>query len=201
MHGGYSKVYGQSIQMMLRISTISITIEQSVTNLQVVHDSFGSELGPLMRSRLCQTHISVLDFFGEIDKVVLSIFTQSEQTFFPCFPCVVGKSENKNLTSPQRELLLWHWKLDINMYRVQELMCEWTFEEPLGQHTIQPPIIKPKLLSSWNCVIPVCQSCLLARARKRTPNVKRSTAIPENEGALSRNRYEVGDFVSTDQFI
>jgi hypothetical protein len=31
--------------------------------------------------------------------------------------------------------------------------------------------------------------------------VKCSTVIPENEGALSRNRYEVGDFVSTDQFI
>jgi hypothetical protein len=31
--------------------------------------------------------------------------------------------------------------------------------------------------------------------------VKHSAAIPENEGALSRNRYEVGDFVSTNQFI
>jgi hypothetical protein len=30
--------------------------------------------------------------------------------------------------------------------------------------------------------------------------VKSSKAIPESEGALSRNRYEVGDFVSTDQF-
>ncbi len=31
--------------------------------------------------------------------------------------------------------------------------------------------------------------------------MKSSTVIPENEGALSCNRYEVGDFVSTDQFI
>ncbi len=31
--------------------------------------------------------------------------------------------------------------------------------------------------------------------------MKRSTAIPEREGALSHNRYEIGDFVSTDQFI
>ncbi len=80
-------------------------------------------------------------------------------------------------------------------------MRERTFEEPLGQLTILPPIIQPKFSSAWNCIIPVCQSCLLARARKRTPNVKLSKAIPKNEGALSRNRYEVGDFVSTDQFI
>jgi hypothetical protein len=87
------------------------------------------------------------------------------------------------------------------MYRVQELMHERTFEEPLGKHTVLPPIIKPKFPSAWNFVIPVCQSCLLACARKRTPNVKRSTVFSQNERALSRNRYEVGDFVSTDQFI
>ena len=185
MHSGYSKVYRQSIQMMLCTSTISIMIKQGLTNLPVVHDSFVLEkakrgLGPLMRSGLCQMRMPVLDFLGEIDKVVSSIFTQSDQTFFPCFPCV-GDSENKNLTSPQRELLLWHWKLGINMYRVQELMRQRTFEEPLGQRTILPPIIKLKCLSARNCVIPACWSCLLARARKRTPNVKRSTAIPEIE--------------------
>jgi hypothetical protein len=87
------------------------------------------------------------------------------------------------------------------MYWVQELMHERTFEEPLGKRTVLPPIIKLKFPSAWNCIIPVCQSCLIACAKKRTPNVKRSTVIPENEGALSCNRYEVGDFVSTDQFI
>jgi hypothetical protein len=131
MHGGYSKVYAQSIQMKMCTSTISITIKQGLTNLPVVHDSFISEkgkhgLGPLMHSGLSQTRIPVLDFFWEIDKVVSSIFTQSEKTFFPCFPCV-GNSENTKLTSPQKELLLWHWKLGINMYWFQELMHERTF--------------------------------------------------------------------------
>jgi hypothetical protein len=50
-------------------------------------------------------------------------------------------------------------------------------------------------------VISLCESCLLARARKRTPNVKQTRDLPESEGALSHDRYEVGDFVSTDQFI
>ncbi len=205
MHGDYFKVYAESIQMKLRTSTISITIKQGLTNFPVAHDSLISEkakrgLGPLMHSGLSQMHIPILNFFGEIDKVVSSIFTPSEQTFFPCFPCV-GNSENKSLTSPQRELLLWHWKFGINMYQVQGLMHERTFEEPLGKCTVLPPIIKPKFSSAPNCVIPVCQSCLLACARKRTPNVKCSMVIPENKGALSHNRYEVGDFVSTDQFI
>ena len=153
-----------------------------------------------MRLGLCQTRMSVLDFLGEIDKVFSSIFTQSDQTFFPCFLCV-GDSENENLTSLQRELLLWHWKLSINMYWVQELMRERTFKEPLGQRTILPPIIKPKFSSARNSIIPVCQSYLLAHVRKRTPSVKGSKAIPESEGALSHNRYEVGYFLSTDQFI
>jgi hypothetical protein len=112
--------------MKLHISTISINIVQDMTNLPVVHDSYVFEkakcgLGPLMWLGLCQTCISVLDFFGEIDKAVSTIVTQLVQTFFPCFLCV-GNSENKNLTSSQRELFLWHWKLGINMYWVQELM-------------------------------------------------------------------------------
>ncbi len=96
---------------------------------------------------------------------------------------------------------MWHWKLGISMYRVQELMREWTYEEPLGQRTVLPPILKAKFPSAQDCVIPLCEPCLLARARKHTPNVKRTRDLPESEGALSRDQYEVGDFVSTDQFI
>ncbi len=73
MHGGYSEVYAQSIQMKLHTSTISITNKQGLTNLPVVHDSFVSEkakhgLGPLMHSGLCQTRIPDLDFWGRSTK-------------------------------------------------------------------------------------------------------------------------------------
>jgi hypothetical protein len=50
-------------------------------------------------------------------------------------------------------------------------------------------------------VVPACQSCLIACAQKWSTNVAKTKAIPESEGALSRDKYEVGDFVSTDQFI
>jgi hypothetical protein len=87
MHGGYSEVYAESIQMKLRTSTISITIKQGLTNLPVVHDSFVSEkakrgLGPLMRSGLCWTRISALDFFGGVDTMYPPVlFNQSKISF------------------------------------------------------------------------------------------------------------------------
>jgi hypothetical protein len=205
IHGGYSEVYDQSIQMKLHASSIHIDIIRDQANLPVVHDSFVSEkakhgLAPLFWSGMCQTGLSVLDFFGEIDHPVSSIVSNAESNCFAYFPCV-GDAENANLTSPQRELLLWHWKLGISMYRVQELMWERTYEEPLGQPTVLPPNIKAKFPSAQNCVVPLCQSCLLACACKRTPNVKQTRDLPESEGALSRDQYVVGDFVSTDQFI
>ena len=90
MHGGYSEVYAESIQMKLRTSTISITIEQGLTNLPIVHVSFVSEkakrgLGPLMRSGLCQTRISALDFFGEEDSVISSD-NSIREIFLSVFP-------------------------------------------------------------------------------------------------------------------
>jgi hypothetical protein len=161
--------------------------------LPVVHDSFVSEkskrgLAPLFWSGMCQTGLSVLDFFGKIECSISSIVSNAESNCFPCFLCVGdGDAESANLTSPQRELLLWHCKLGISMYQVQELMREQTYEEPLGQCTVLPPIIKAKFPSSRNCVVPLCQSCLLARARKRTPNMTQTRDLPESEGALSRD--------------
>jgi hypothetical protein len=39
IHGGYSEVYGQSVQMKLCTSTIAIGISRDLTNLPVVFDS------------------------------------------------------------------------------------------------------------------------------------------------------------------
>ncbi len=66
-------------------------------------------------------------------------------------------------------------------------MWEQTYEEPLGQRMVLLPIIKAKFSSAQNCVIPLCELCLLAYARKRTPNVKQTRDLPESEGALSRD--------------
>jgi hypothetical protein len=87
------------------------------------------------------------------------------------------------------------------MHWVQALIRECSYEDPMGRRTILPPIIKPKFPSARNCVVPACQSCLIARARKWSTKVAKVKVIPKSEGALSHDKYEVGDFVSTDQFI
>ncbi len=60
---------------------------------------------------------------------------------------------------------------------------------------------KTKFTSTSSCVIPKCQSCELAWARQRSPKVKKVQSNLDSEGAISCNRLEVGDFVSTDQFV
>jgi hypothetical protein len=87
------------------------------------------------------------------------------------------------------------------MYRIQEMMRERHYEEPNANKTILPAIIKPKYALARNCIVQPCQSCLIARARKRTLNVSRTRLLEDHEGAITRDKYNVGDFVSTDQFI
>jgi hypothetical protein len=55
---------------------------------------------------------------------------------------------------PQKELLKWHWKLGIRMFCIQEMMHERHYEKPNGNKTILPAIIKPKLASARNCIVP-----------------------------------------------
>ena len=88
-----------------------------------------------------------------------------------CGACV-GAAENENISPAQKELLKWHWKLGIGMYRIQEMI-----------------IIQPKNASARNCIVPPCQSCLLARAKKRSPNVSRTQPLEDREGAITRDQY------------
>ena len=210
MHGGYSEVYGDRIRMLLKTSTIDIEIVREQNNLPAVFDSFVSDeakkaLAGTMRSGLAHARLGILDFFhdndlGDIGRTSTNDSTGIEHHSQFCGPCV-GSQANENLSGPQKELLKWHWKLGIGMYRVQEMMRERHYEEPDGKKTILPAIIKPKNPSARNCIVPPCQSCQLARARKRSPKISRTQALEDREGAITRDQYEVGDFVSTDQFI
>jgi hypothetical protein len=210
MHGGYSEVYGDRIKMLLKTSTIEIEIMREQHNLPAVFDSFVSDeakkaLAGTMRSGLAHARLGILDFFhnndlGDIGRTSKNDSTDLEHHSLFCGPCV-GSQADKNLSGPQKKLLRWHWKLGISMYRIQEMMRERHYEEPDGKKTILPAIIKPKNPSAENCIVPPCQLCLLARARKRSPKILRTQALEDREGAITRDQYEVGDFVSTDQFI
>ena len=49
-------------------------------------------------------------------------------------------------------------------------------------------IINNKFPAARNFTVPACESCILARAKKRSTNTKNSNPLEENEGALSRNK-------------
>ncbi len=211
IYGGHSIVNGDEVVMRIRSAsghyklntTISIPIDREGTNLPVIRDSFVSnkmkkKLAPEFRSALIAAGVHAsLDYFANITMGRAASTSSRVKGVFPC----VGGTENENLSMPQKELLLWHWKLGIGMQRVQTMMRKRTFEDPFGRIQVHPPIIKTRFASTASCAIPKCQSCELARAHQRSPNVRRVQADQDAEGAISRNKLEVGDFVSTDQFV
>ena len=63
------------------------------------------------------------------------------------------------------------------------------------------PIIHPKFATAAKCVVPVCEECVLGRAKKRSPDVAKKKNVLEKKRILARAKYEVGDFMSTNQFV
>ena len=87
------------------------------------------------------------------------------------------------------------------MKRIQELMRVVEVKEPSGAISTMDRVIVPKISAASSCPIPLCRSCQLSRAKIRKPNISTSKAIPTTEGALSREKYVPGDFVSLDQYV
>ncbi len=209
MHGGYSEVHSNCARMLLKTSTTEIQIVREEHNLPVVVDSFVSgkakkALASNIRSGLCHTRLNALDFFHDNDLGNLGRLLETVSLIWNIFWilwCLCGSSrEWKHFCCTERTLK-WHWKLGIGIYRIQEMMHKQCYENPDGRATILSAIIQPKNSSARNCIVPPCQLCLLARAKKRSPKVSRTQPLEDREGAITRDKYKVWDFVSTDQFI
>ena len=82
------------------------------------------------------------------------------------------------------------------MYRFQESMRDLIYEDPNGKITILPPITKPKFPVISNYYMPACQSYMMACSGTTKFNTP-----PEKELTLTRDKYEVGDVLSTEYFI
>jgi hypothetical protein len=215
LYGGHSTVGGDQVQMFIDHLKINVDIDRESTNVPMVKDCSVSAAemklhGPHIRSALPQYERKV-DFLGGWSSEhckkwqMASLAIDSEFGHYGCTTGYglsnVAADGNINLSSAQKELLLWHWKLGISMQRIQELMRCVEVEEPDGRISVMDRVICPKIRSAANCPIPLCQSCQMARAKQRKPDIKRSKAVPEEVGALSRDKYEVGDFVSMDQYV
>ncbi len=129
LHGGHSVVNGNEVVMKFckEGALILIHINRNTTNFPIVHNSFVSEKvkrehASKFRSALHATGLyAALDYFANVsvDRNLSTLLRkQGPVSIFPC----VGGLENKNLLMPQKELLLWHWKLGIGMQRPQAMM-------------------------------------------------------------------------------
>ena len=166
------------------------------------------EVGPHIRSEISYSTLSNIDFLGYLQtstKMVNGkrgfesmINNEYEHYTQVCGPCV-GASENQNLSNTQKELFLWHFKWGISIHRTQEMMKPQQVVDPDGTRSIVDSVISPKLATAANFAVTACESCLLGRSKKRSPDVAKVKHVPDKEGILARHKYEVGYFVSTDQ--
>jgi hypothetical protein len=215
LYGGHSTVGGDYVEKYIDHLRIRIDIDREASNVPMVYNcSVSAEEiklhGPHIRSALPK-YERKMDFLGGWSSEhykkwqMAAQMVDLEYGHYNCFSGCglpnVAVDANANLSSAQKELLLWHWKLGISMQRIQELMRVVEVEEPDGRVSTMDRVICPRIKAAANCPIPMCQSCQMSRARQRKPEVKKSKAVPEEAGALSREQYETGDFVSLDQYV
>ena len=220
---GPGRLIRMTFQRLDEVETVEIRIDPASGNVPIVEDvsctdEERAEIGPKLYTSLFQRESKPLELEDQL-KMARQALTLEQQgmprtwnssegcfdfdyksTPAMCQPCI-GEDGNKNLSGPQKELLKWHWKLGISMSRIQGLMVEHKAIDSKGETAIFPQVIKPKFRSTSSCKIPLCTSCELARAKRRSPGVSKKIDIEEKQGILACEKYEVGDRVSMDQYV
>lgn len=107
---------------------------------------------------------------------------------------------NTNLTSPQKELKLWHDRLGhCGFGWVQRLMRGRTVQDEHGNRFI-PPCIPTRLEGTRKCQPPLCASCLYGKQQRTSEGTDTVHPIPSQEMALQRGDLQPGDCISMDQY-
>ena len=133
LYGGHSTVCGDKIEMFIDNLKVYVGIDRIGSNVPMVFDCsvLAKEMNdnaPLIQSALPQYERKA-DFLGGWssqhynDWKLASMAVDQEYGHYCCssgfgLPNVANES-NSNLSSAQKELLLWHWKLGISMQRIQ----------------------------------------------------------------------------------
>jgi hypothetical protein len=123
----------------------------------------------------------------------------SGKTKMSCLGCLSDDS-NPNLSTGQKELLLWHYRLGISTKHVQHLMKEHERKDEEGNVVVIPPVIPAKSADAVKCDPSIrCATCEIARAKVQRPKVKhQAPRMKEKDKALSKEKYLPGDYVSMD---
>ena len=99
---------------------------------------------------------------------------------------VVDES-NQNLSPSQKELIIWHWRLDHAHFKlIQSLMKPRTFLDDSNNERDEGPIITPKHTSTYRCSPPLCAACLCGKSQVRSIKTsgKRHTEYELRSGKL-----------------
>ena len=110
---------------------------------------------------------------------------------------------NQNLDNAQKEILYCHKKLCINIQDLQQLIRPQNVRDHRGKFIYQrPPVVptKSKRTAHINTRY-VWRASWLLTAKTKSSGVVASKPIVSKEGALSRDQYESGDNIATDQFV
>ena len=169
---------------------------------------------PLMRNFVCSNkekadfgpsyNVALSSSGGEDSKMIHDLFNNCEEKCtVRCCTSVLDET-NQNLTNAQKELLEWHQKLCINMHDLLQLMKPQNVKNQKGDVIFErPPIVNCKFKVTPRLTrgeFPMCLSCKLATSKRRSPEVKTSKLLASKTGNLSRDCYEPGDQINTDQF-
>ena len=102
----------------------------------------------------------------------------------------VTETQNLNLTTPQKELMKWHYRLcHHGLAAIQRLMQSGA----LGSS----PLIK----AASKCELPKCSGCQFGKAKRRPTDTSTKTIAREREYGLKKDQLFPGQRVSMDHFV
>jgi Reverse transcriptase (RNA-dependent DNA polymerase) len=114
----------------------------------------------------------------------------------------VADETNQNLTSSQKELLKWHWRLGhANMQWIQHLLSSHPSHADDNEPRPDHPILRSQTPKSSSCLLPLCAACQMAKQTRRNPSTNPRPHLPENDMILRRDDVDPGAMVSIDQYI
>jgi hypothetical protein len=125
----------------------------------------------------------------------------------PCSSCAgsrfaslsVFDETNQNITSAQKELLLWHSRLGhLGFNHIQRLMHPRVLDPAPSKSLMREPCILPKHASAKTCKPPLCAACQIAKAKRRNAEVSTTSSIVHPH--IKHNDLFPGSRISIDQY-
>ena len=121
LYGGHSVVFGEKAVKLIDKISITIPINGEMGNVPMVYKSACTakeikEIEPLICSALPHYERKI-DFMGSWSSNEFANWGVGHKTALQSKN--VGVDENRNLSSAQKELLLWHQQLGVSMQHIQ----------------------------------------------------------------------------------